>query len=196
MKNINKFNRLCYRLLTRFVYSQRMSCVGSGSIIFNPMRIDNPSTISIGSNVFIAAGAWLLGPTKQGGRGLIIKDRTVIGHHCHLVSLEGLEIGNSVLFADKVFVTDCMHEYADISIPILDQPVSGRGAVKIGDETMVGENACIMGASIGKHCVVGANSVVTHDVPDYSIVVGAPARIISRYSFESGVWEKLGEWKE
>jgi acetyltransferase-like isoleucine patch superfamily enzyme len=49
----------------------------------------------------------------------------------------------------------------------------------------------VSGASVGKHCVIGANAVVTHDIPDYSVAVGIPARVIKRYNFETQQWEKV-----
>lgn len=42
---------------------------------------------------------------------------------------------------------------------------------------------------IGKHCVIGANSVVTHDIPDYSVVAGAPCKVIKQYNTETEQWE-------
>lgn len=71
-----------------------------------------------------------------------------------------------------------------------DQPVKQLNDVIIGDDTWIGEHAVIIGASIGKHCVIGSNSVVTHDIPDFSIAVGTPAKIIKRYDFETGKWRK------
>ena len=62
--------------------------------------------------------------------------------------------------------------------------------VQIGEGSWLGENVCVMGVSIGKHCVVGANSVVTKDFPDYCVIVGAPAKIIKRYCFEQQKWKK------
>lgn len=56
-----------------------------------------------------------------------------------------------------------------------------RGGVSIGDDTWIGTNVVIAGTvEIGKHCVIGANSVVTHDIPDYSVVAGCPARVIKQ----------------
>ena len=63
--------------------------------------------------------------------------------------------------------------------------------VVIGEGSWLGEHVCVIGASIGKNCVIGANSVVTHDVPDYSIAVGVPAKVIKRYNFNSKQWEKV-----
>ena len=63
----------------------------------------------------------------------------------------------------------------------------------IGDGVWLGENACVIGVSIGKNSVVGANAVVTKDVPDYCVVAGAPAYIIKRYNFEKKEWCKTNK---
>ena len=56
----------------------------------------------------------------------------------------------------------------------------------------LGENVAIIGASIGKNCVIGANAVVTDDIPDYSVAVGIPARVIRQYDAPSGQWHRVG----
>jgi serine/threonine protein kinase len=84
----------------------------------------------------------------------------------------------------------CLHSFEDISVPIKDQPIKQLKNVVIGEGCWIGEHVSIIGASIGKHSVVGANSVVTHDIPDYCVAVGSPAYIIKRYNFESRKWEK------
>jgi len=84
-----------------------------------------------------------------------------------------------------------LHEYKDITIPIKEQPIINAGKVIIGEHSWIGENVCIIGAKIGKHCVIGANSVVTKDIPDYSVAVGVPAKVIKKYSFEKNEWEKV-----
>jgi acetyltransferase-like isoleucine patch superfamily enzyme len=61
----------------------------------------------------------------------------------------------------------------------------------IGEGSWLGENVCVIGASIGKHCVIGANSVVTKDIPDYSVAVGIPAKVIKKYNFNKCEWEKI-----
>ena len=54
----------------------------------------------------------------------------------------------------------------------------------------MGENVCVIGAKIGKQCVIGANSVVIHDIPDYCVAVGSPAKIIKRYDYSTQIWKK------
>lgn len=80
----------------------------------------------------------------------------------------------------NVYITDCDHEYRNIDVPVIEQGIVQKGqAVSIGDGSYIGINTVIVGnVKIGKHCVIGANSVVTKDVPDYSVAVGIPARVI------------------
>ena len=66
-----------------------------------------------------------------------------------------------------------------------------NGKVRIGSGSWIGENACILGVIIGKQCVIGANSVVTKDIPDYSVAVGIPAKVIKKYNFETQQWERV-----
>lgn len=81
-----------------------------------------------------------------------------------------------------MYITDCDHEYRDINVPVIDQGIVQRGQmVSIGEGSYIGINAVIVGnVKIGKHCVIGANSVVTKDVPDYCVAVGSPAKVIKR----------------
>ena len=81
-----------------------------------------------------------------------------------------------------MYITDCDHEYRDINVPVIDQGIVQRGQmVSIGEGSYIGINAVIVGnVKIDKHCVIGANSVVTKDVPDYCVAVGSPARVIKK----------------
>ena len=81
-----------------------------------------------------------------------------------------------------MYITDCDHEYRDINVPVIDQGIVQRGQmVSIGEGSYIGINAVIVGnVKIGKHCVIGANSVVTEDAPDYCVAVGSPARVIKK----------------
>lgn len=64
--------------------------------------------------------------------------------------------------------------------------------VHIGDGSWLGTHVVIAGnITIGKHCVIGANSVVTKDIPDYSVAVGIPAKVVKRYNFDTKCWERV-----
>ncbi|WP_336942228.1 acyltransferase [Vibrio cholerae] len=116
---------------------------------------------------------------------------TVIGRFAHIVSIDNVAIGERVLIADSVYISDNLHSFGDIEKSVIDQPVSSIGNVKIGDNVWIGEGVSIVGASIGRNSVVGANSVVTRDIPEYSVAVGSPARVIKQYNFETNRWEKV-----
>jgi acetyltransferase-like isoleucine patch superfamily enzyme len=86
-----------------------------------------------------------------------------------------------------VYITDQNHDYTDISVPISQQSQPER-AVVIGDSSWIGFGSVVLpGVTIGRHVVVGANSVVTSDLPDYSVDVGVPARVIKKLD-SNGVW--------
>lgn len=63
--------------------------------------------------------------------------------------------------------------------------------MRIGEGSWLGENVCVIGASVGKHCTIGANAVVTKDIPDYSVAVGIPAKVIKQYNFKTQRWERI-----
>ena len=90
-------------------------------------------------------------------------------------------------------ISDNLHSYENISLPISKQPVKQIGCVKIGDGTWLGENVVVIGAKIGKNCVIGANSVVNKDIPDYCVSVGIPAKIIKRFNLKTSKWENTDD---
>ena len=179
-----KFVEICTFLFYRpFFYK-----IGHKTKLIYPMSIDYPKSISVGNNCYISNGAWLLGKDDSKTPTLVIDDNVSIGHFSHIVAKYSVKIGKNVLIADKVFITDCKHEYVDINCPIKNQPVSFLGNVEIGDDSWIGENVSILGAKIGKHCVIGSNAVVTNDISDYTVAVGLPARIIKKYDFNLNKW--------
>lgn len=187
MKSINFLNRNYYRLILK-ITSFKYKKIGKKSCIFNPMQIDYPKGICIGNRVFIAHYAWLMGSEFQDERGLVIGDGTTIGHFVHIIANKEVIIENDVLIADKVFISDCSHIYRNSLIPIQKQGISFLQSVHIGEGSWLGENVCICGANIGKHCVIGANSVVINDIPDYCVAAGSPAKVIKKYDKNIREW--------
>ena len=131
-------------------------------------------------NVIINKFTWLSSSpdTNLKSSKLVIGEGCQIGHFNHIYATNEIIIEKNVLTADKVYISDNSHSYMDISKPIMNQPILQLTKVKIGSGSWIGENVCIIGASIGKNCVIGANSVVTKNIPDYSVAVGAPAKVI------------------
>lgn len=90
-------------------------------------------------------------------------------------------------------ITDIHHPYDDISQPIEAQPIK-TSPVEIGEDCKIYNGVVILpGCKIGKHVTIGANSVVTHDIPDYSVAVGAPAVVVKKYNFVSSKWETINQ---
>lgn len=191
MANINKINKGIWWIISQFFYKRNFYQIGKGSILFKPMQLDNINSISISDNVFVAEGAWLMGTKDYSTATLKICSGTVIGHFSHIVGLHDLCIEKNVLIADRVFISDCTHEYNKIDMPVGRQSIITSKAVIIGEDSWIGENVCICGASIGKHCVIGSNSVVTKDIPDYCVAAGIPAKVIKKYNFEKNSWDRI-----
>lgn len=134
------------------------------------------------SNIVLEDGVTVRPYTQiwSGGGTVRIGMGSEIGERCRISIANSLEIGEKVLLSPNVYITDCDHEYRNIKIPVIDQGIVQRGQrVSIGEGSYIGINAVIVGnVKIGKHCVIGANSVVTKDVPDYCVAVGSPTRVI------------------
>jgi acetyltransferase-like isoleucine patch superfamily enzyme len=87
-----------------------------------------------------------------------------------------------------VYITDQNHGYEDTSVPISQQSQPER-AVVIGDGSWLGHGSVVLpGVTIGRHVVIGANSVVTKDIPDFSVAVGVPARVVRRFDESRQEW--------
>lgn len=143
----------------------KIFCVtaGNGVYIGKHCSLKGKHNITLEDSVTVRpyAQIWSVGAVRI-GRG------SEIGERCRISIANSLEIGEKVLFSPNVYITDCDHEYRDVNVPVIDQGIVQRGQrVSIGDGSYIGINAVIVGnVKIGKHCVIGANSVVTHDIPD------------------------------
>jgi len=189
---ITKLMDGCWKIIFRLFFTSKFFSIGSGSILKYPFRLDGAVNISIGFGTFFQKGLWLYSvgidclPAK-----LEIGNRCVFGYNNHITCVRAVYIGDKVLTANNVFISDNIHSFSDVNTPIIDQAVAFKANVSIGDGSWLGENVCIIGASVGKNCVIGANSVVTKDIPDYSVAVGAPAKVIKKYDKNSGKWLKF-----
>lgn len=162
--------------------------------MWQPTTIFNEQYISIGRDTLIGPSISLSAGMVPGQKCITnpvvsIGDRCLIGRGSGIVGHFSIEIGNDVWTGHNVYITDQNHGYEDITKPISQQSQPER-AVKIGDGSWLGYGSVVLpGVTIGRHVVVGANSVVTHDLPDYSVAVGVPARVIKQ--FVDGEWVKV-----
>ena len=184
----SKIERIKWRLITRIFYKNKTGMMGKKTVIYKPLQIKNARSMIFGDSVKVHHYSWLLCVNNDQNGALTIMDNATIGHFAHLVAMKSVVIEKDVLIADKVFISDCTHQYEDIDIPVLKQDISFLAPVVIGEGSWLGENVCVCGAKIGKHCVIGANSVVISDIPDYCVAAGSPARIVKRYDLEKKEW--------
>lgn len=169
---------------------KRFGTFGEGSSMRKPLRISHGKNIYIGKNVEIHDFCWLAANplTNSSICELRIEDGSVIGDFCHIYATKSIIIHRNVLFANSVYVSDNSHGYFDINIPIIKQDIIQKKSVEIGEGSWIGEHVCIIGSTIGKNCIIGANSVVTRDIPDYCVAVGSPARVIKQYNPDTDTW--------
>lgn len=188
---LKKIKSLFYYFFKFPFYKLTFGSIGMGTKLIYPI-LSGSKRIFIGANVFIQKNTWLAAVPLTGDVNckLIIGDGTYVGHFCHFYATSKIEIGKKVLIANKVYISDNRHGYKNILLPVIDQPVEQINAVVIGDGAWLGENVCVIGACVGKNSVIGANAVVTNDIPDYCVAVGTPAKIIKRYNFELKEWCK------
>ena len=180
-------------LLKRKLLRLRFGEVGYNSYIEKTLRLNGSKNISIGSNVHICKYGWLAAVPLTGEERahLIISDGVRLGDFNHIWATKRILIEPYACTANHVYISDNSHGYDNISMPIYRQPIVQLKEVVIGESSWLGENVCVIGASVGKHCVIGANSVVTKDIPDYCVAVGAPAKVVKRYDFERQEWIRV-----
>jgi len=182
-----------YRLWTRardkaFAIAARpaFAAFGPKSVLQLPVRLSGESHVEIGREVFVGAGSWIQVLFEErerlGEPRLVIGDGTSIAGSCVLSAAHSVTIGRRVLMARNVYVADHGHAFANTEAAVLDQGIRDVRPVEIGDGAWLGQNVFVgPGVRIGRGAVVGAGSVVLDDVPDHSVAVGAPARVVRSF---------------
>lgn len=137
-------------------------------------------------------------PIDGKSKTLSIGKNVQINDYVHITAMKSVIIGDNVLMASKIYISDCTHGFYDgdreHSSP--NEPPMQRqydtATVAIGDNVWIGESVSILpGVTIGKGSIIGANSVVTKHVPEYVIAVGIPAKPIKKYNFSTNKWERI-----
>jgi acetyltransferase-like isoleucine patch superfamily enzyme len=160
--------RLRYEMLKWKFHSSGHKCSLGKSVRFlGQPQIHLGSTVTIRSYNIIA------------GRGILkIGDNTVINESGSIACTKYVEIGKNCMLAPRVYILDVDHEFDSISEPIAEQGYKSSPVI-IEDDVWIGTQAVVLrGINIGRGAVIGANCVVTHDVPPYAIVGGVPGRVI------------------
>lgn len=174
--------RFAFRARRVVISHPQYLSMGWGVTIGRDVDIDAFSIegVSLGDQVTIGRGATIAGSgvIANPGCGVVIGNRTSIGVHNMIWGQGGVSIGTDCLLGPNVIVVSENHVFDRKDVPIREQGEE-RASIRIGDDCWIGANVVVCaGVEIGEGSVVGAGSVVTHDVPAFSIAVGVPARVI------------------
>ena len=170
-----------------------------------PRNVSNPDRIWFGEDVELGPGCFLIAVTGYPSRKMrstevpmeeqrfdpVIRfgDRVTATAQLQVFAQRSVTIGDDAMFATNVYINDGSHGYATADVPYKYQPIERIAPVTIGNGCWIGQNVVIMpGVTIGDHALIGANSVVTRDVPPRTIAAGAPARVRKRWDEDSGTW--------
>jgi lipopolysaccharide O-acetyltransferase len=155
---------------------------GTHSVIQMPTRLVNEHRIAVGSGVFIGANSWLQVLEPDGDVALSIGNGVSVSGNLVLSASTSLRIGDNVSFARNVYVADHSHAYTDPSLPILAQGIDDIAPVEIDEGAWLGQNVVVLGGvRIGRNAVISAGSVVTSNVGDHCLAMGAPARVVRKF---------------
>jgi lipopolysaccharide O-acetyltransferase len=166
-------------------------------IIRFPFEVRGKQYIDFGTNLTTGVGCRLEAFSEAGEKTMHLGNNVQINDYVHICAMQNVTIGNNVLVAGKVYISDNSHgsykgneqdtfpDMAPIERPYHKSPVT------IEDNVWIGENVVILpGVTIGKGTVVGANSVVSKSLLPYVIAVGSPAKPIKKFNFETQKWGK------
>lgn len=181
---------VCYKMRTLLIFPQ-------AKIIRFPFDIRGKKYIRVGKGFTTGHGCRIEAFSKNEEVTLTIGDNFQMNDYVHITAMKSVYIGNNVLLASKIYISDCNHgSYAgdeDDSQPdsIPAQRPLSYAPVMIEDNVWLGEFVSVLpGTTIGTGTIVGANSVVTKSLPPYVIAVGSPAKIIKQFNFDTQRWEK------
>ena len=132
--------------------------------------------LEIGAHALFEPDVWITAPAPARVR---IGSGTFLNLGVMIAALESVEIGSHCMLANGCLVTDANHRFDDLSRPVTWQGFTSRGPTRVADNVWLGAHVVVTsGVTIGERCVIGANSVVTEDIPPFSVAAGAPARVL------------------
>ena len=191
MKTISRVFLFCYRTSIQIkrkcfslLISGSFAGFGSRTVIAYPLRLSGEKRIAIGDRVFMDAGCWLqsLPDGDNESVAISIGSGTSIAGTCVISAVRKICLEQDVLLARNVYISDHIHKYTQTGVPIHDQGLDKIKPVVIRRGAWLGQNVVVCpGVTIGEGAVIGANSVVTQDIPDFSVAVGAPARVVKSF---------------
>jgi acetyltransferase-like isoleucine patch superfamily enzyme len=192
-EKLNHLRMAYFFLKTSLFYRFIFGSMGARCIIRTPASLYNTRFIHLGHHVWIGSGVRLDAIVDKPSRvpELRIGNRVNIEQNVHIVCHSRIVIGDNVSITGHCAIVDVTHPYQDIHDP---RPIGSRildddSFVEIGDGSFLGFGAMVMpNVRIGRHCIIGANSCVIRDIPDYSVAAGNPAQVLRHYDSATGQW--------
>lgn len=180
-KALSYFGRLVYSSIQK----KKLRKAGKEFYVNPPFYVKGAKYISVGENFAcgrrVRIEAWDSYHDERFSPFIEIKENVTIGNDCHIAAINGITIERGVLLGSKILITDHFHgnnSWDDLKVSPLHRKLYSKGKIVIGENVWIGENAAIMpGVKIGKNAIIGANTVVTKDIPENAVAVGAPARV-------------------
>jgi acetyltransferase-like isoleucine patch superfamily enzyme len=155
----------------------------------NVLEAFREGRLEVGRDTLLEPNVWLTAPAPARiriGRGSFLNIGVMVA------AVELVDIGSHCMFANGCFVTDGNHRFDDPGRPVTWQGFDSKGPTRVGDNVWCGANVVITSrVTVGERCVIGANSVVTTDLPPFSIAAGAPARVLRTIEYEALAKEPL-----
>jgi len=169
---------------------------GKDVYIESGVVINRPRFVQVGNHVRIKRNTSInLHPRDKKSKEILLflGDHVIISEGCFISACNRLVIEENVGVSPNVMIIDNSRKPGDVVLPSKEQKLE-LGYVHIGADSWIAYNACILpNVTIGKHCIIGALSVVNKDIPPYSLAVGSPAKVVKRYDFDRGEWVKVSE---
>ncbi len=150
----------------------------------NVLEALHDQRLEIGQHVLFEPDVWLTAPAPA---RITIGQGTFLNIGVMVAAAGVVEIGEHCMFANGCFVTDADHRFDDLEKPVPWQGFTSEGPTRIEDNVWCGANVVITGGvTVGERSVIGANSVVTHDIPPFSVAAGAPAKVLRKIEYGRG----------
>jgi lipopolysaccharide O-acetyltransferase len=198
---INKFYHYGFtgliKLLLDFIYTRLF--YPNARLVRRPIEIRGRRFIELSEG--LTTGRFCrIEAQPETGEGIVLKigKNVQMNDSVHITAMKDVQIGDNVLMASKIYMSDCSHGFYDgtdndsnpTMLAIERQYKTKR--ILICNNVWIGESVSILpGVCIGENSIIGANSLVNKDIPENSIAVGNPARVIKRYNFGTKKWEKI-----
>lgn len=188
-----------YKMLKEKIYNiwirRQFAYVGDRVLIQSGLNLAGGNKINIGSDTVIAQNCVIQAHEVYQNQtfipSIVIGQKCNLGEYSMITCINKVEVGDGLLTGRRVTISDNNHgtfRLEDLKISPCQRNLVSKGPVIIGKNVWIGQNATIISVKIGDGAVIGANAVVTHDIPAYSLAVGNPAKVIKRIDENTGYY--------